>query len=358
MAILKRYIQYTISLLIILQAAILTQSCREEFNPIINQNPVICLNSIIDTGDTIKAAVSRTWRWNEGQPVSDFSIELPDAEVKLYINGNFQGLMFPHKENYYAEKYTFVSNYQAREGDVVKIIASHPKYGIAEGETEIPYSVAIDSIAIIRQAAAPDEYGLNQGLIKVAFHDPAERENFYKLDIKTLIHNVAIDSINYSVYNFSIDQEPLFQEHLTAFEQSISSKSLRMFCSDRQINGQDYRFKLKYNSSLQKNFDWEQTSKEQTSNMNSMRNSRSIEYASAESTDPACYTIDFRLFTISRSLYQYLLSAEARNTTAGSMADIGMAEIIWIKGNVSSGAGIVAARTLSERKIHILDFFQ
>ncbi len=68
-------------------------SCYTDFEPDIHDDPVLCLNAVIECDKPFSVTVSRTWRYSEGWPSYGFAtggsvdILVRDATLTLFADG-------------------------------------------------------------------------------------------------------------------------------------------------------------------------------------------------------------------------------------------------------------------------------
>ncbi len=142
--------KFSTSIIPILIALMLT-GCYTDFEPNIKSTPVVCLNSRITAGEIIKAEVTRTWRYSEGNPVDrDFDIFLKEAEVELYVNDRYkENLTLTSETNMFNETdYYFISKFVPTVGDVIRLHVLDKEFGEAEAEVKVPYPVEIDDVEV------------------------------------------------------------------------------------------------------------------------------------------------------------------------------------------------------------------
>ena len=128
----------TIALII---TAIALSSCEKEIEFKGEQtDPKLVINSIVETGEPVKAYVSKSYFFLD----YDENTQAPDdIEVSLYVNDNRIGAMTPsadtvwynHEMNDFRLIPCFVNDYRPQEGDIVKITASAKGFDDVEGAT-------------------------------------------------------------------------------------------------------------------------------------------------------------------------------------------------------------------------------
>lgn len=348
-----------LSLLLTAASSVMLTGCYTDFEPKLESTPVVCINSKIIAGDTIKAEVTRTWRYSEGNPNADgyLDIWLDDAEVSLYVNGCFQEKMdyveVSHGNHYMAsliDKY-FKAEYIPKVGDEIKIVASDKTYGEAYAEVTIP--PVVDIIDVDYQIQDYNKryeeiynrlyYTIDMRL-EVKFKDPADAVNFY-------LFNVMAKRMNYDPspgYNHNeresilidadYEYEPIFSEHITPIETVISDAlGLYTMFSDKQISGREYSLSIPVTVSYTV-YDYID------------RESGAINKFDSE------HGIISSLSHISTSYYNYMLSLwTATEGVQGALGDVGLGDAVFEFSNVSTHAGIVTAESYSDFEIFIKD---
>lgn len=328
MALLK-YIYRLLSLLLLVP---LFCSCYQDFDPDIASTPVVCINATAVAGDTLSVRVTRTWRWNEGKPGDDLDIFLKDAQVKLYVNDTFrEDLVYSEWEEYdpwefsggMGIKKAYKSTYVPQPGDRIRITAEDPQYGFAEGSVAMPLPPTIDDVKIQTSGLTQEEYGSStmyngSANVELYFTDPAQSKDFYFLDC-----SAEYESDNSYDAGFLVDMsgEPLFTEHVSSMDAIISETSGYTFFTDRQISGKSYPLHIRFQSVR-------------------------YEMSDAEGPDSNKSCVILELNTISESMYRHVISVwESNDGVQGALGDIGLADHIWESSNVSTGAGLISART-------------
>ncbi len=112
---------------ILLAFPLFLAGCYQVFDPKIDTDPVLCLNSLITAGETIYVNISRTWVYSDLAGTEDHSVN--DAELQIFVNDILVD-----------------SDYIAQEGDHIHIIAHSTKYGDAEAEVTVPYATQISTV--------------------------------------------------------------------------------------------------------------------------------------------------------------------------------------------------------------------
>ncbi|MDE5786132.1 MAG: DUF4249 domain-containing protein [Duncaniella sp.] len=311
-------------------------ACYEDFYPTIDTEPVLCINSLITAGEPVEVTVTRSWVYNS--PTSWQDRRVDDATVKVFVNGDLQP-----------------DGYLASEGDEIHIVAESAKYGTAEASVTVPVAIPVEVVNILPETVSTWRNPTIEMVGDVDFNlyvslsitDDPHSDNFFKLDFTgSTAEGQEGDGTDfwyphhpYTSFRpgeIQYDAEPIFNEHIGVFESIFGdSENMFMFFSDRQFAGKDYTLRLNFRNGYYS--------------------------VNTANYDPALYdcTITFELATISRSYYDRLLYIWHRDSGAlGDMGDFGFAEPICGYSNVSTGAGVVAARSMSTCTISLGDYLE
>ncbi len=125
---------------IIIISPLLLSSCYEDFEPHIDTQPVLCLNSLITPGNPIEVKVTHTWVFTDERGEKNHNVE--DATLQIYANGELVD-----------------SDYLPQEGDRIRIKAISSKYGDAEAEVTVPIATKISSLDF---TAKPSDFWMSQ----------------------------------------------------------------------------------------------------------------------------------------------------------------------------------------------------
>ncbi len=315
----------------IMLPSILLTGCYADFEPNIPSTPVLCVNADIVAGSPVKVVVSRTYRYDEGSPIDGLDIYVDDATVTMQVNDDPEQTLhsvitdnglpdyFPDYKKF---KAFMPENYTPRPGDRIKIRASSPTYGDAWGEVTVPQPVRIDRVETTLKNV--ERWGSVDYLcdmdVRLYFTDLAAQTDYYKFDLKTFGNTKSYVSSGY----FDESIEPLFTEHVGTLESAVTETSGYTIFSDRQISGKTYPLHIRIDDiTFHHNVD----------------NSQS-------SDDTGGFKLT--LNTISQSYYRHVLSVwEANDGIVGSLGGIGLGEVVTPNSNVSTGAGVISARTPS-----------
>ena len=123
----------------ILMYGVLAASCVRDVEINLGDLPDrIVLNASVSPGKDVRAHVSKTWFIMDN--VANF--DLPDPKIRVYINGEFQGLMRydDFKEEVFNTGQYVLPGCRVREGDRLRMEAEADGYEPVSGETLIPWS--------------------------------------------------------------------------------------------------------------------------------------------------------------------------------------------------------------------------
>jgi hypothetical protein len=337
--------------------ALTLSSCYTDFEPNSKEDPVLCINSLITADETMEVYVTHTWRYSDLEATkSDKTVA--DAKVSLYVNDQFvedlyydQWEVVDYSSGNTSELKAYKSTYVPRQGDRIRIQAESSKYGTAEAEVSIPIAVPLDDVEIMTYDSSGYETAVEAGgvenrvdfkaLIYAKFTDPADQRNYYELNYDTEVPESSAYEYKgmkwhyVTLYAGSLDQdyEPIFSEHLDVLESIMGADAIGCtFFTDNQISGKEYTLSLK--------FDY-------------------MEYLSYNKyMDDEFYHsyLNVRLASVSPSYYNWeLYKWQDSESFQSSLSDIGFADQIVPYSNVSTGAGVVRARSYSTYKIDFYD---
>lgn len=309
--------------------------CHEEFDPNVGTEPVLCLNSIITAGEPIELEVSHTWKFNDRSSNRDHLVK--DAEVNIFANGR---LVRP--------------DYIPKEGDEIHISAESAKYGKAEATVIVPFAIPIEKVEFtptVLNVWKGEETTMNGGIdfnlhVALSIKDNRQTEDYFKWQYNysnPTIDDEPSDEWDNSLYrvtfrtgSFDAEAEPIFKEHVGVFESIMGDDDDSfMFFSDRQFSGKTYTLNLHFNGG-----------------------SYSVSSPEYDESLFDC-TVNFYLSTLSRSYYDRAIYVWQSNSgSIGDLGDVGFAEPIWAYSNVSTGAGIVAARSTVAYELDLSEFLK
>lgn len=321
----------------ILLAATLS-GCYTEFSPEISTEPVLCLNSLITAGEPISVDVTHTTRYTEGW---NPDCKVDDAVITVYADGR-----------------ECPDGYLPREGDHIKIHVHSDRYGDAEAEVSVPVAVEPGEITVHGHV---EEAGIWDNTWPGALEKIAYMRFNLVLDIPLRDRAATVDYYHYGAVDYhgggsgddgempgpyfslgelDTETEPIFSEHIDAFESAMGSSAYGFtFFSDRQFQGDVYTLHPSYRGSY-----------------------FSIYFTDEEELkEDAAYDwgIDVQISVISPSYYNWLNYVwQSDMGFIGDLTEIGFADPIWGYSNVSTGAGVVAARAVSNRRVPLKEFLK
>lgn len=330
MAILKK--------ILYLLPAVLFSGCYEDFTPKVDVEPVLCLNSIIEAGKPIEVSVTHTWLYTD--VASSENHDVDDALVTVYVNGKEAS-----------------ADYLACEGDHIRIEAQSKRYGEAHAEVTVPVAV---QPAAVKWTATPTDiwegetpgWEMNADIsfnlsAELTLADPAGVENYYQFSYSGYTGNLADEDDGEGLYigrisvklktgTLEYDMEPIFGEHIGVFEAAsgVDSDGFQFF-TDRQFSGKSYTLHLVFSDMC-------------------------YEVASQDFDDSLldCGVV-FTLGSVSKSYYNWAnYNWQVYEGIIGDMGDAGLADPVWAYSNVSTGAGIVAARSVRSISLNLRPFLE
>lgn len=344
-----RFLRRLLSLLPLLPLLALT-SCYEDFDPNTPYRPVLCLNALITAGEPVEVDVTHTWFYTDREASRNHTVA--DATVALYANGTPRPL----------------ATYLPAPADTIRLHASSPTYGEAEATVVVPpatpvtllpptftlisthtepslpmYQEARFSLTLplrLRPIHSPSSTYFHLAYLPTSpaeINEPASRASLPSPESATVPSAKARGSYvsapaaraSHAPYStltlgaLNYKAEPLFEEHIGTFESltGIDSQRFLYFTARRFASG-TYTLRLQF--------------PEATYHVNSPLYSPSLYNAA----------ISLTLYTISESLYNNAVYRWQHNLgSISTIADLGFADPIAAYSNVSTGAGIVAART-------------
>ncbi len=334
MAILKKYIPILLSLIVF-------SGCYSDFEPDIDSTPVVCINADAKQGEALKIFVTRTWRWSEGL-AENLDLQLKDAIVNLYVNDRlYETVGFSEwdynnpMEPWVNRQCGFLSTYEPKAGDRIRIVAHSDKYGDAEGEVIVPQPVAIDDVAFLVSNQEMSKLDMTTTFygnvsLEVNFTDPESVKNYYLFKAGYMSDYDSDFRVEMWV---DYSAEPLFTEHVSSLESSISETSGYTFFSDRMISGKTYPLHIRLN------------------------NIGYTVYSDNFESNKAY--VELVLTSISESYYKHVISVwESNDGINGILGGVGLADPVWECSNVSTGAGVISASAPVKLEIPVSEFFK
>ncbi|MDE6642991.1 MAG: DUF4249 domain-containing protein [Muribaculaceae bacterium] len=307
----------------ILLATVLT-GCYEDFNPDVDTKPVLCMNSLITVGEPIYVYVSRSWLFTDKQAAGNHQVT--DAKVTVIVNGNVVD-----------------ADYLPQEGDKIYIIAESRTYGTATAEVQVPFAAPIGKVNLTPtvtdiwkglhyEMLADITFDLNFELDVV---DHPGYDNYYNLSYEK--NNPDSNDAKFTLNRLDVKLEPIFKEHIDVLESIMVDEESYdfLYFSDQQFAGKAYTLHLNF-----------------TDNYYSV----SSRYYDESLLDCG---ITFCLSTISRSYYNWAVYKwNVTEGIIGDLAEVGLAESKWGYSNVSTGAGVVAAKSETQYTVSLKEFLK
>lgn len=301
----------------------------------LRKDPRLVLNAVVMAHQPVTASVSRTWFFTEENP----NVTFRDAEVHLYINGQYQETMvWVEGDKRYNNQGLYQAEYVSQVGDQVAVIAQ--KKGFATVSAEVVVPSPCQDFQVTEQITKLNYEELYDAdrLLSISFRDNPDRADYY----------LCFCEIGYPVWDevkgeftgeyawTSLDaeysEEPLFMGQLSAFEKILGYDWLsgmygRVF-TDEQINGKEYTIRLPYRQSAYSYYHYY---------------SEDDEWHLEVSTLPRLCRVS--LYNISESYYRYLktLIEMEDDSLQQMLIESGLAEPISLYCNIDNGLGILGA---------------
>ena len=315
----------------ILLCALLT-SCEEVFTPDVVQSPVLCVNALVTAGDTIEVAVSKSRLYTD---TASSATVVRDATVNIYANGQLQP-----------------AAYVPREDDEIKVEVESPTLGKALAKVTVPGAATITTVEWEASDVEVRSYQYGNVLDNNWQHEVSFKlsvqltvadtpgPTFYRFEYGCPGNDSGAGSGDWSLsdkYRLSVgglvyDLEPIFSEHIGAFESMMGADAYGFtFFTDRQFAGKTYTLHLQFDNCF---------------------------YVGRDDFMPDG-RLELCLYSISQSYYDwtnYLWQRE--NGTLSDFGDYGFGDPIWGYSNVSSGAGVVAAQSRAVSTIDLTEFIR
>lgn len=345
MAILDKYMA-------VVAVTVCCSGCYTEFEPDIDSTPVLCMNSMITAGEPVSVRVTHTWFYSGGYTGIERDVSVADAEVSLYANGNHVADMM-----YSEADMRYHSDYEPVAGDEIEIRAANRTYGNAEARIRIPFPVSVEKVEWDASAFNfwAKRLGYHDDALACSFNmslnmqafiaDPPNVDNYYKFGWAAQspdtgdglwISGAGYNAAGFELYGLDYEYEPLFSEHISVLESVFGSDSYGFTAfTDRQFAGRTYPLHIRFTGGR---YD-------------------------AEMSDPSVELYDAKvvltLESISRSYYDWLIfDWQNFDGLIGTLGDIGLSEGITGFSNVSTGAGVVAARAVSSYTVSLDEFIK
>lgn len=331
-------------------------------------DPKIVMNCGIIPDSSIVVNITKSmFKYDSLYYVGSRSNVLKDAEVSIYINGEFREKMEPSN----AERFpTHISHTKVQPGDMVMLKASHSGFEDAWAEVVVPHAVPLISVDTISYPSQNDYYpgyypgnypgysafynnykGIRVMRTYIKFRDvDVQKRNYYALTIKRKFEVLGIDSFAGEVFvdplAYNYEQDPALYGGIKTDINSLFSEYYRgstyvRAFSDELFNGKEYTINVSFTTG--------RTDSIWIYNMD--KTYQDTSYWNGEMYISTNYEIEgyamkteyeLNLLTLSEDYYLYMKSRDAYNEDDG-LSEIGLTEPIRIHTNVKGGIGIVGA---------------
>lgn len=306
--------------------ATILAGCSDEVVLDINPEPVLCINSMFTAGEPVEVDVTRSWLYTDEASADDHTVR--DAKVSIYANGE-----------------PVDAGYLPHEGDTLRIVAESAAYGSAEAEVVVPVSVPIAALKWDAEVTSITETP-NYDYMKQVYHidlqarltinDPSASADYYQFTYMAFPYGFENDGHPIDRFRpgtFYAEVEPIFSEHIGGIDAVDTNPDGFTFFTDRQFAGRTYTLNLLF--------------KDMTLTLDKK-----------EITDDLldCGLV-MNLNSVSPSYYRWnLYTWNVRNGSMADLGEFGFADPVWGYSNVSTGAGVVAARSCCSDTIRLKDF--
>lgn len=316
-----------INMLLPLMLPLFTTSCYQDIDldgyREQNGENLLTINSIINPDSTISVAATRTYFFSD---IHNERSYIEDLDIERYLNGKSVGEMTFDKTSY-----MYISDIKPAECDNVEIRTSY-KDSLVSAADIVPKKVGIESVSVSRQG--PLSIYTDRDYVftyNITFTDPVGEDNFYFLqyDASDWRKGVGMGERDFT-YEYVFQQ---LARHINANVpgwEPYSPDGLPF--SDHGIEGKKHTLMVK--------------------EIVQGGNGRDL-------TSYSEMNRRFKLFSISRDYYNYLLSVIYNDSESeglhGGMIDLGITEPIKYFSNINGGIGIVAAYTLDETEVDVMN---
>lgn len=279
----------------------------------------LTINAIVTPDSIITASATRTYFYTD---VHKESIAEKNLDMELWINGVF-------KENmrYNPNKHLYESTTYPKQGDKINLRTLFAGKTVEATDT-VPNCVKIEQVKIDRQGPVylwtGNDYIFTY---QITFTDNANEENYYYVQVEADAFEVVKGQPDY-------EEEFVFQQLAKQVNATVPgwkpSTYLGLPFSDRGINGQHYTLTIRELMQCHNGYDGP---------IYPTRMNRKV-----------------KLFAISKSYYNYLVSIISNETDDGihgGLIDIGITEPIHYYNNIDGGVGILGSYVLDEKRIDV-----
>lgn len=287
-----------------------------------NGEHLLTVNSIINPDSTITVAATKTYFFSDIHNERDY---VRDLDIRIKVNDNDCGKMI-----FDPATKLYISDIKPTEKDIVELSTIYLGEDV-NCKDEVPSKVRIESVSADRQGPM-SIYSDKDYIVtyKITFSDPLDEKNYYFLhyDMEWPSNSVSIGERDYTF-------EFVFQQLANRINANIPGwepySPYGLPFTDDGIEGKRHTLVVK--EILQGGHGFDLT------HYNEMKRR-------------------FKLFSISKDYYEYLLSVLYNDTDSeglhGGMIDLGIAEPMKYFSNIMGGIGIFAAYSLDEVKLDVI----
>ena len=314
----KRYLPYLFVL------GLLMVSCVRDVEIDLEDLPDrIVLNGSVCPGKEVRAHLSKTWFIMDSIP--DF--DLPDANVRVYINDKFQGFM--RNDDIRGDSISLPGQYVlpgcfVKQGDRLRIEADTDGYEPVSGETRIPGRARIYKVDTLsyRSSAYYAEH------LRFSVKIGVETDYYYRLIVEQILDFRKGDSTRTVTSFRSLDG---YSWYYSGFSVDYEDPVFQSFGGSPITNQMDGRYCMGVF-----------TGKDMT-NTDAIKVSVSpVEYSYESDTLSRVVHYDVRLLSISEDYYRYMKIMRGYSITIGDANFGALIEPADTYSNVENGFGIVA----------------
>ena len=314
----KRYLPYLFVL------GLLMVSCVRDVEIDLEDLPDrIVLNASVCPGKEVRAHLSKTWFIMDSIP--DF--DLPDANVRVYINDKFQGFM--RNDDIRGDSISLPGQYVlpgcfVKQGDRLRIEADTDGYEPVSGETRIPGRARIYKVDTLsyRSSAYYAEH------LRFSVKIGVETDYYYRLIVEQILDFRKGDSTRTVTSFRSLDG---YSWYYSGFSVDYEDPVFQSFGGSPITNQMDGRYCMGVF-----------TGKDMT-NTDAIKVSVSpVEYSYESDTLSRVVHYDVRLLSISEDYYRYMKIMRGYSITIGDANFGALIEPADTYSNVENGFGIVA----------------
>lgn len=288
-----------------------------------NGGTTLTINSLITPDSTIQLMATKTYFFSD---VHDERTYVKDLDIDVTLNLEPKGNM-----TYDANSNLYESGIKVSAGDEVRI---HTRYldRDVEATDTVPFMVPIEDVSVSRQG--PVGIYTNNNFVftyNISFIDPTGEDNYYFLQWNEVERGKDV-----TMGERDFTHEFVFQQLANQIHSTLPG--WEPYCpyglpfSDKGIEGEQHTLVLKeivqmYDGSTS----WRNTQMKRL----------------------------FKLYTISKSYYDYLVSVLINQTDdkglEGGMIDLGIADPIKVFSNINGGVGILGCYTTSQIEIDVFE---